>query len=100
MAPSSRVDCRMTRELETDPGSPIYQYTLGGILMQSTTVKVSKVTVKKLSALQHSLHAKSLDDTIELLVKQHRKELLSKAFGADRGKISSFDEDDRGEDRN
>ena len=67
--------------------------------MQSTTVKVSKETVKKLASLQHSLHAKSLDDTIDLLVKQHRKELLAKAFGADRGKIKSFDEDDRGEDR-
>jgi hypothetical protein len=55
--------------------------------MESTTVKVSK-----------GLHARTLEDTIRLLLKRHRKELLDEAFGADRGKVSSFSEDDRGED--
>ncbi|MDA4129731.1 MAG: VapB-type antitoxin [Thaumarchaeota archaeon] len=66
--------------------------------MESTTVKVSKQTARKLSSLQRSLKIKSLDETVDLLVKQHRKELIEKAFGADRGKIRPFGEDDRGED--
>jgi hypothetical protein len=35
---------------------------------------------------------------IDLLVKQHRKGLITKAFGADRGRIKPFREEDRGED--
>ena len=41
----------------------------------------------------------SLDETIQLLVTRHRKELLDEAFGADRGKLGVFREADRGEDR-
>ncbi len=66
--------------------------------MESTTVKVSKQTARKLSSLQRSLKTRSLDETVDLLVKQHRKELLRKAFGADRGKIKPFSEEERGED--
>ncbi len=69
--------------------------------MESTTVKVSKQTARKLSSLQRSLKTKSLDETVEMLVRQHRKELIRQAFGADRGKIKPFsEEEDRGEDRN
>ena len=68
--------------------------------MKATTVKLSKGTAKKLSSLQRSLKTKSLDETVNLLVKQHhRKELLRKAFGVDRGRINPYDEDvDRDED--
>ncbi len=66
--------------------------------MESTTVKVSKETAKKLSSLQRSLGTKSLDETVDLLLKHHRKELIKAAFGADRGKIRPFSEEDRGED--
>lgn len=67
--------------------------------MESTTVKVSKQTARKLSSLQRSLKTKSLDETVDLLVKQHRKELIREAFGADHGKIKPFREEvDRGED--
>jgi len=66
--------------------------------MESTTVKVSRQTARKLSSLQRSLKTKSLDETVDLLVKQHRKELIEQAFGADRGKIKPFSEEDRGED--
>ena len=68
--------------------------------MESTTVKVSKATAKKLASLQRSLRAKSLEETIQILVKKHREDLLNEVFGADRGKIKPFSEDDRGEDRN
>jgi hypothetical protein len=66
--------------------------------MGSTTVKVSKETVRQLATLQRGLHTRTLEETIRLLLKRHRKELLDEAFGADRGRVSSFSEDDRGED--
>ena len=66
--------------------------------MESTTVKVSRQTARKLSSLQRSLKTKSMDETVDLLVRQHRKELIRQAFGADRGKIKPFSEEDRGED--
>jgi hypothetical protein len=68
-------------------------------MMDSTTVKVSKETVRQLAALQQGLHTRTLEETIHLLLKRHRKELLDEAFGADRGRVSSFSEGDRGEDR-
>ncbi len=68
--------------------------------MESTTVKVSKDTVRKLAVLQHRLRKESLDATIRTLVARHRKDLIEEAFGADRGKVKSFKESDRGEDRN
>jgi predicted CopG family antitoxin len=67
--------------------------------MESTTVKVSKDTARKLAVLQRRLHKDSLDETIRILVRRHRKELLEEAFGADRGTIGRFSEADRGEDR-
>lgn len=67
--------------------------------MESTTVKVSKQTARKLSSLQKSLKTDSLDETVDMLVRQHRKDLLKKAFGADKGRIKPFGEEDRGQDR-
>jgi len=60
----------------------------------STTVKVSKQTARKLASLQRSLKTKTLDETVDLLVRQHRKELLKEAFGIDRrSKVKSFKEE-------
>jgi predicted CopG family antitoxin len=67
--------------------------------MESTTVKVSKDTAKKLAVLQRRLQKESLDETIRALVAKHRSELLEEAFGADGGRIGPFKEADRGEDR-
>jgi hypothetical protein len=67
--------------------------------MDATTVKVSKDTARELAALQKGMHAKTLEETIRKLVVQHRKELLDEAFGADDGKMTSFTERDRDEDR-
>lgn len=67
--------------------------------MESTTVKVSKDTAKKLAVLQHRLRKATLDETIQTLVVRHRKELIEESFGADRGKLRTFSERDRGEDR-
>jgi len=61
----------------------------------STTVKVSRQTARKLSSLQKSLKTKTLDETVDLLVRQHRKELLKAALGIDRGsKMRSFKEEE------
>lgn len=72
---------------------PVY-YILG---IDTTTVKVSKGTARELAALQKGVHAKTLEETIRLLVVRHRRELLDEAFGADSGKAKPFTEDDRDE---
>ena len=76
----------------------IYRYTVY-LTMESTTVKVSKDTLRRLAVLQRRLGMGSLDDTIQLLVTRHKKELLDQAFGADRGRLTTFGRGDRGEDR-
>jgi len=68
-------------------------------IVESTTVKVSKDTAKKLAVLQHRLRKATLDATIQTLVARHRKDLIEESFGADRGRLSPFSEGDRGEDR-
>ncbi len=67
--------------------------------MDATTVKVSKDTARELAALQKSIHAKTIEETIRMLVVRHRRELLDEAFGADSGKVAHFTEEDRDEDR-
>lgn len=67
--------------------------------MESTTVKVSKDTARKLAILQRRLHKETLDATIRMLVARHRRELIEEAFGVDRSRALVFKETDRGEDR-
>ena len=67
--------------------------------MDSTTIKVSKVTLRSLGQLQHNLGKRTLDETVRELIRQHRNDLLAKAFSLDKGKIKQFAESDRGEDR-
>jgi len=52
-----------------------------------------------LAALQRSLHTNSMDETIEILVKRRRQDVLKAAFGSDRVKSRKFTEEDRLEDR-
>ena len=68
-------------------------------LADSTTVKVSKETVRRLAALQRSLHTRSMDETIGVLVKKRRKEVLDAVLGSDKVKSRRFEEGDRLEDR-
>ncbi len=65
----------------------------------TTTVRVSKSTLRMLEQLRKKLSVKSLDDTIQALIRQRRMMLINRAFGLDRGRISAFTEEDRGEDR-
>lgn len=66
--------------------------------MEFTTVKVSKDTARKLAALQRSLHTATMNQTIEVLVKRRRKEVLDALAGTDRVKTRKFAEGDRLED--
>ena len=69
-------------------------------MSESTTVKVSKETVRKLVALQRSLRTGSMDETIEALVKQRRKDVLDAIAGTDPVRSRKFSERDRLEDHN
>jgi hypothetical protein len=68
-------------------------------MVESTTVKVSKETVRKLVALQRSLHTGSMDETIDALIRRRRKDALDAMAGADTAKNREFKEEDRLEDR-
>jgi hypothetical protein len=66
-------------------------------LGETTTIRVSKSTLRMLMKLQQKLGAQTLDETIRLFIKQQRRERLNEAFGIDEGKIKPFTEEDRGE---
>jgi predicted CopG family antitoxin len=68
-------------------------------MTETTTIRVSKKTAETLEHLREKIGAQSLDEAIQALIKKQRKAILQKSFGADRGRITSFTEADRGEDR-
>lgn len=68
-------------------------------LTETTTIRVSKKTADALEDLKENLKAESIDEAIQALIKKQRKASLEQTFGIDRGKISSFTEEDRLEDR-
>ena len=65
----------------------------------ATTVKVSRGTLTELENLRHMLGARSLDEAIQALIRKHRMDVIEEALGVDKGRISPFTEEDRGEDR-
>jgi predicted RNA binding protein with dsRBD fold (UPF0201 family) len=69
------------------------------ILNETTTIRVSKKTAEALERLREKLKAESIDETIRSLVQKQRKIALENAFCIDKGRIKSFTEGDRGEDR-
>jgi len=64
---------------------------------ETTTIRVSKNTLKMLERLRRKLGAQTLDETIRLFIMQRRRERLNEVFGIDKGKIKPFMEGDRGE---
>ena len=66
---------------------------------ETTTIRVSKSTLKMLERLRQKLQASTLDEAIRLFIKMQRKKRLDENFGIDDGKIKPFSEEDRGEDR-
>jgi hypothetical protein len=69
------------------------------LMSETTTIRVSKKTLKMLERLCQKLGASTLDETIRLFIIQQRRRRLEEAFGLDKGKIKPFSEEDRGEDR-
>jgi len=45
------------------------------------------------------MKARSIDETVRALIKSHRRKILAGAFGADKGRVRPFADEDRGEDR-
>jgi len=68
-------------------------------MSSTTTVKVSQTTLSELEKLRAQLNAHSLDEAIRALIKRHRMEVLRGVLGADKGRVRSFTEEDRGGDR-
>ncbi len=65
----------------------------------STTIRVSKKTLKLLDQLKEKFNASSYEEVILKLITEYRKWIIETNFGIDRGRITSFTEEDRGEDR-
>lgn len=68
-------------------------------MASDTTVKISRDTLSHLEQLRDELKARSIDETVRALLKSHKRRILSGAFGADKGRVKRFTEEDRGEDR-
>ncbi|RLE74820.1 MAG: hypothetical protein DRJ56_06725 [Thermoprotei archaeon] len=67
--------------------------------MQSTTIRVRRSTLEMLESYRRRVGARSLDEAIRLLLMSHRRALLDRYYGVDRGRVSRFLEGDRLEDR-
>jgi len=61
----------------------------------STTIKVSKSTLKKLEKFKGKMGVKTFEEVILRLIDEKRRELVDRFFGVDKGKISRFSEEDR-----
>ncbi len=64
-----------------------------------TTIKVSKKVLKQLDDLKKKMGSKTYEETILKLIQEYRRRMVEEYFGIDRGRITSFSEEDRGEDR-
>ncbi len=69
------------------------------ILMENTTIKVSKATLKMLEHLRRSMNEKSIEAVIRRLLYERKQAILEEVYGIDRGRIKKFREEDRLEDR-
>lgn len=65
-------------------------------MSESTTVRVSKNTLEILEHLKKALEAASIDEVIQVLIKQHRKSMLETVISLDRGRLIQFTEENRG----
>lgn len=68
-------------------------------MSEVTTVRVSKDTLRMLERFKDKLNAESLDEAIRILIMRQRRAIIDEIFGLDRGRLKSFTEEDRGEDR-
>lgn len=65
----------------------------------STTIRISKSTLEMLEDLKRRKKARNYDELIRKLIQEIREKELYDHFGIDRGRISSFREEDRGDAR-
>lgn len=64
----------------------------------ATTIQVKERTMRLLDALKRATGARSYDEALQSLLEERFK-LRGEMFGVDRGRISSFREEERLEDR-
>jgi len=74
-------------------------FVLVSLLSEVTTVRVSRDTLRMLEKFRDKLNAESLDEAIRILIMRQRKVVIDEIFGIDKGRLRSFTEEDRGEDR-
>ncbi len=65
----------------------------------STTIRIRKSTLEMLEDLKRRKKARNYDELIRALIQEIRNKELSDHFGIDKGKISKFTEEDRGDAR-
>ena len=63
------------------------------------TIKVSKETLRRLEYLRKCMSEGSIEGVIKRLILEWRKRILNELFGLDRGRVKSFTEENRFEDR-
>ena len=68
-------------------------------MSEVTTVRVSKDTLRMLERFKDKLNAESLDEAIRILIMRQRRAIIDEIFGLDKGRLKSFTEEDRGENR-
>jgi hypothetical protein len=61
----------------------------------TTTVRVSRETLDELERFQRILKTRTADETIRAIMRIKRKELVDRAYGGLRGRVSAFTEADR-----
>lgn len=64
----------------------------------TTTVRVSPETVRELERFRGAFHTRTADETIRALMHVRSREMLRLTRGIDRGRLTAFREEDRGED--
>jgi hypothetical protein len=73
-------------------------YTFRAMCAATTTVRVSPETVRELERFRGPLHTRTADETIRALMRLRSREMLRLTRGLDRGRLTDFREEDRGED--
>ena len=65
----------------------------------TTTVRDTHDTVRDLERWREALHTRSANDTIRALMRLRARETIRSTRGIDRGRLTPFHEEDRGEER-
>lgn len=79
----------------------VYQYICIDVssMPSSTTIRISRKTLNLLDELKKRFNVKTYEEVVLRLIREYRRRIVEEYFGVDRGRISSFNEEDRIEDR-